>query len=192
MLKTCKILILDILLCIFTLTCNAQTYETSIQTRRIGYTTNYGNSFKQPAQVNNDFGTSFNSVNIHRNSIMTGGKVYTPSIMHGGTVYYSTGSSGTRHGGPRRSPQRPYSGNFLEDLADWWRITTDSNWPGYIDDDYWEEFLAAYPEYEDEARAWFESQGKHFPGDQDDPFANPLEDDLLVLNIITGIYFMIH
>lgn len=141
-------------------------------------------------ETNSAKDTSFNSVNIHRNSIMTGGRVYTPSTMYGGTVYYSTGSSGTRPGGPIRSPQRPYSGNFLEDLADWWRMTTDSNWPGYVDEDYWEEFLTAYPEYKDEARAWFESQGKHFPGDPDDPFADPLEDDLLVLSIIAGIYFI--
>ena len=174
-----KLLILHILLFVFTIVCNAQIHETSTQTNRVGYTTNYGNSFKQPAQVNNDFGTSFNSVNIHRNGIITGGGVYTLSIMRGGTVYYSPGSSGTRPGGPRRSPERPFSGKLLEDLEDYARMNGilgfgyDPDWPGYVDEGFWEQFLSVYPEYEPYARQWFESHGQHFPLD---PYADPILD----------------
>lgn len=189
--KTGKILILDILLCIFTLTCNAQIYETSIQTRRIGYTTNYGNSFKQPVQVNNNFGTSFNSVNIHRNSIMTGGRVYTPSTLFSGRGYYSHSSS-VYGSSQRRSPQRPYSGGSGEDFLDWLRINFTSDWPQYVDDDYWDELKSIDTDAYDYAVQWFEKQGKHFPEDQDDPFADPIGNfpiELLVLLILGYVYY---
>ena len=65
--------------------------------------------------------------------------------------------------GPRKSPQRPFSGNLWEDFTDWLRMNTDENWPSYVDDDYWEEFLAQYPEYADEAEQWFEEHGKTPP-----------------------------
>ena len=165
----------------------ANYYQTSVQPRRIGYTTNYGNGFNTNVNVQQSINyNQFRSVNIHGNSLVTN-KPYMPIKTYNGTsAHYSP----SRGGGPRKSPQRPYSGNFFEDLADWWRINTDSNWPSYVDEDYWEEFLAEYPEYEDEARAWFESQGLHFPGDPDDPFLDPIGEPyiLLGLALLYGAY----
>ena len=94
---------------------------------------------------------------------------------------YTGSYSPASYSGPRKSAQRPFSGNFLEDLADWWRMVTDSDWPGYVDEDYWDEFLAAYPEYENEARNWYENQGMHFPGDPDDPYPTPIGNSLVLL-----------
>lgn len=188
-----RLLILHILLCVF-VTSYAQMYTSTAteQPRRIGYTTNYGYSFKQssytvtPYHVNS---TSFRSVNNHTYSTFR----YTSTYMPVGTYRTSTPCYGNTPGsGPRKSAQRPFSGNFLEDLVDWWRMNTDSDWPGYVDPDYWDEFLADYPEYEDEARQWYEEQGIHFPGDPDDPFMEPLEDDLLLLSVFALIYCLLY
>ena len=78
-------------------------------------------------------------------------------------IYIPYGGTYSPYSGPRKSPQRPYSGNWLEDLADWIRIQTDEDWPSYVDDDYWEEFLDQYPEYKDDVEQWFEDHGKTPP-----------------------------
>lgn len=189
-----RFIICNILLLLYTI-CFAQMYETTsapLRTRQIGYTTNYGYSFNQsscgvtPIHANN---ITFRSVNNHTYSNFR----YTNTYMPISTYRGSTSSYGNRPGGgPRKSAQRPFSGNFLEDLADWWRIYTDSDWPGYVDEDYWDEFLAAYPEYEDEAREWYENQGMHFPGDPDDPFMEPIGEfpiALLLLLIFGYVYY---
>ena len=152
-------------------------YDANTQYRRIGYTTNYSNGVYN-STVYKDFNTS---------TKYYGYRNYTNSSYGSGTT-----TRGGHPGNVRRSAQRPFSGNFLEDLADWWRMATDSNWPGYVDDDYWEEFLSLYPEYEDEARAWFEEQGRHFPGDPYDPFGDPIGDFpilLLFMLVFAYIYY---
>ncbi len=107
---------------------------------------------------------------------------------------YNPGSTSTTTGrpGPRKSKERPYSGKFLEDLEDWWRIHTDSNWPGYVDDDYWDEFLSTYPKYEDEVRNWYESQGQKFPGDPEDPFLTPVGEFPIGLLLILMFGYLIY
>lgn len=142
----------------------------SEQKYRIGYSTKYGNSFGQSTVAPN-----YQMQRIQR-------PVYTT------TNYYSTAVSA----GPRRSAQRPFSGNFFEDLTDWWRMNTDSNWPSYVEDDYWEEFLALYPEYEDEARQWFDDHNQHFPTDPDDPMPAPVGTCPIGLFILLCIVYSIH
>lgn len=88
--------------------------------------------------------------------------------------------------GPRRSKERPYSGSFLEDLADWWRINTDSDWPSYVDDDYWDDFLNDYPEYQNEAEQWFEEHG------QTPPWLVPIgQPAILILFLICYTFYII-
>lgn len=114
--------------------------------QRIGYTTKYGNSF---GQTTNNYQIYYNN-GYHNHSYTS---VYTPGA--------NRGSKGG--GGPRKSAQRPFSGNFLEDFADWMRMNIDPNWPGYVDPDYWDEFLEEYPEYADEAEQWFNDHGQTPP-----------------------------
>lgn len=83
---------------------------------------------------------------------------------------------------PKRSPQRPYSGGTLEDFLDWLRINTDGDWPSYVDEDYWEEFLAQYPEYYDQAEQWFISHG------QTPPWQTPIGNPSVVLTLFCVIY----
>lgn len=174
-----KVLILHILLWLFLMTCDAQIPTTNnlVQARRIGYTTNYGNSF----QTNSTHYT-FKSVNIHQNGMVTNTGNYKPAVNH------HSPSTSYKPGVPRKSAERPYSGELFEDFVDWLRMNTDSDWPSYVDEDYWEEFLAKYPEYEDEARKYFEERGMYFPGDPEDPFAEPLEGEIIVLSLFALVY----
>lgn len=103
---------------------------------RIGYTTKYGNSF---GQTTNNYKLYYN----HGYHSTTYNEVYRPGI--------------------RKSKERPYSGNWIEDFSDWLRMQTDANWPSYVDDDYWEQFLSEYPEYADEAEEWFNNHGQTPP-----------------------------
>lgn len=130
------------------------------QTSRIGYTTNYGNSFGSSTSAYISSSKNMRST-VYSNVVFisTSRVVYTPTS----STY-----------GPRKSKERPYSGNWIEDLADWWRMNTDSDWPSYVDDDYWEDFLAEYPEYEDDAREWFEEHGQKFPPDPPEPYLTPV------------------
>lgn len=88
-----------------------------------------------------------------------------------------------RPGNPRRSAERPFSGNWLEDFVDWLRIQTDSDWPGYVDEDYWEEFLQNYPEYTDEVLEWYREQGK------DPPWLVPIG-DYKILFLLAVLYII--
>lgn len=178
-----KLLLLNILLlsCIFVKAqiyerytqTNKYEYESTVQPRKIGYTTNYGKVYNTQ-QINpiNNYSIRIRPYCVYQNRQ---------------NVYDLSGIS-NKFGNPKMSAQRPFSGNLLEDLADWWRIKTDSNWPGYIDDDYWEEFLNDYPEYESEARSWFEKQGMSFPTDPDDPLLDPIGNGLTCLGFMALVY----
>lgn len=89
--------------------------------------------------------------------------------------------SNTPKGGQKRSPQRPFSGNWLEDLEDWTRMNGvlgfgyDENWPSYVDNDYWLQFLSEYPEYEDEAEKYFVDRG------QTPPWKTPIGDPIVLI-----------
>ena len=171
------ICILGLLMNSFMLFSQTNKYDANKQYHRIGYTTNYSNG-----NYNSTVYKSFNS------SLNTKHYGYNNQTLFGNGNPSSIGNIGRNI---RRSAQRPFSGNFLEDLADWWRMMTDSDWPGYVDDDYWEEFIALYPEYEEEARNWFESQGLGFPADPDDPFLDPIGDfPLLALISFLFIYII--
>lgn len=71
--------------------------------------------------------------------------------------------------GSIKSPQRPFSGNWLDDLEDWTRMNGilglgyDENWPSYVDEDYWLQFLSEYSEYENEAEKYFVDRGQAPP-----------------------------
>jgi hypothetical protein len=122
-------------------------------------TTNFNQSNNQFRNVN------YYSIKIQYNTSYIPISEYTPQ--------------GSNLTGPRRSPERPFSGNWLEDLEDYARMNGilgfgyDPDWPGYVDEDFWEQFLSVYPEYEPYARQWFESHGQHFPLD---PYADPILD----------------
>lgn len=165
-------LLLTYVLLIFTLICNAQAQESY---RRIGYTTTYGNTFSTQTISN----TNFQSVNIHKNNPVIQSGNYTSGLYKVNPSYKPVTSCGKP--GIKKSPQRPYSGNILEDLADWWRINTDANWPSYVDDDYWETFLAENPGYEEEVREWFEEHGQKFPGDPEDPYPTPIGNSFVLI-----------
>lgn len=107
---------------------------------------------------------------------------------------YNSGSTSTTTGrlGPKKSAERPYSGDAFEDFIDWLRMQTDSNWPGYVDDDYWDEFLSTYPKYEDEVRNWYESYGQKFPGDHEDPFLTPVGEFPIGLLLILMFGYLIY
>lgn len=91
---------------------------------------------------------------------------------------------------PRKSPERPYDPNegFLEYLEDWarmkgWGLAYDSNWPSYVDEDYWEEFLEEYPEYYDEAEQWFINHN------QIPPWQTPVGDVPIILLLLFALLF---
>lgn len=96
------------------------------------------------------------------------------------TSYYKS-DDGQKPSGPRRNPQRPFSGNWLEDLEDWTRmngifgIGYDENWPSYVDNDYWLQFLSEYPEYENEAEKYFVDRG------QTPPWKTPIGDPIVLI-----------
>lgn len=175
-----KKLSLTYVLLAFMIICNAQSQESY---KRIGYTTTYGNTFQIHTTNNN-----FQSVNIHKNNPIIQNTNYN-SISYKYSPLYKPALTNTK---PRiaKSPQRPYSGDSFEDLIDWLRINTDPNWPSYVDNDYWDEFLTKYPEYEDEVREWFKNNGKKFPGDPEDPFAQSIGDNifLYLICILYGYY----
>ena len=124
--------------------------------RQIGYTTNYGNNFGTRTRSTSLFNHPYNR------------DAYVPANTYG----Y----------GPKRSKERPFSGNVLEDFQDWLRMNGifgvgyDANWPGYVDGDYWEQFIEDYPEYRDYAENWFRDQGQNPPWLPDDPFPTPIGD----------------
>ena len=121
----------------------------------IGYTTNYSNG-------------QFNSTYYYQST-------YTPKAS----------SSYVSRPGPMKSAERPYSGDAFEDFIDWLRMNIDPNWPSYVDHDYWDEFLADYPEYEDEARNWYESHG------QTPPWYVPIGDtDFYLITALLFSYFI--
>ena len=131
----------------------------------IGYTTNYSNG-------------QFNSTYYYQST-------YTPKAS----------SSYVSRPGPMKSAERPYSGDAFEDFIDWLRMNIDPNWPGYVDPDYWDEFLANYPEYEDEARNWYESHGQKSPGDPEDPFLTPVGEfpiGLLLILLFSYLFYKIN
>ena len=165
----------------------AENYQS---TPRIGYTTNYGHGFQ-----------STSSMRYYNNGAMMTGQrqtyqyrgIYTSSTAPGGS------SPGRR--GPMRSPQRPDPDNddgddwrMNDDYSVWARIwgslfdsdyeSYDANWPQYVDANYWEEFLAAYPEYAPYVEEWFASH----PGLPNDPFATPIQDCIPFLVILSIIY----
>lgn len=110
---------------------------------------------------------------------------------------YNPESTSTTTGrpGPMKSAERPYSGDAFEDFIDWLRMNIDPNWPSYVDPDYWDEFLADYPEYEDEARNWYESHGQKFPGDPDNPFLTPIGEfpiRLLLILLFGYLFYKIY
>ena len=114
---------------------------------------------------------------------------YTTNYSNGqyNTSYYK-GDDGQKSEGPRKSSQRPFSGNWLEDLEDWTRMNGilgfgyDENWPSYVDDDYWLQFLSEYPEYESEAEKYFVDRG------QTPPWKVPIGDPV-VLTIFALLAF---
>lgn len=121
----------------------------------IGYTTNYSNG-------------QFNSTYYYQST-------YTPKAS----------SSYVSRPGPMKSAERPYSGDAFEDFIDWLRMNIDPNWPSYVDPDYWDEFLADYPEYEDEVRNWYESHG------QTPPWYVPIGDpDFYIITALLFSYFI--
>lgn len=172
-----KKLSLTYVLLAFMIICNAQSQESY---KRIGYTTTYGNTFQIHTTNNN-----FQSVNIHKNNPIIQNINYN-SISYKYSPSYKPALTNTK---PRiaKSPQRPYDGDSFEDLIDWLRINTDPNWPSYVDEDYWSEFLTKYPEYEDEVREWYKNHGKKFPGY---PFAQSIGDNifLYLICILYGYY----
>lgn len=107
---------------------------------------------------------------------------------------YNTGYSGAgRPGGPRRSPERPDPDNSW---SDWWRMNAwdwlggDSNWPEYVDDDYWSIFWELYgdSEYGDYAQEWWE---QNHPGETP-PWAVPIGDPgIAPLILATSLYIFI-
>lgn len=108
---------------------------------------------------------------------------YTPS--YGNTPQYGSG--------PRKSKEKPDPDN---NFWDWLRMNGifgvgyDSDWPSYVDDDYWEWFLENYPEYQDEAEQWFEEHGQSFPWEPDDPYLTPINSKGMVLFLlIAGICY---
>lgn len=173
-----KKLILSLFICVLSTFCygNEQMYyhkdnEGLEQTKRIGYTTNYGNGF---GSVNRTY--KFN----------TGMQTSLTSNYYSGTYTPYTSS------GPRKSKERPYSGDAFEDFLDGLRIAFTSDWPKYVDDDYWDDLKSIDPDAYNYAVSWFESQGKHFPGDPDDPFADPLSDapiPFIIILICCYVYY---
>lgn len=91
------------------------------------------------------------------------------------------------------SAQRPYSGNWLEDLEDYIRIhggiftKPDTLWVSYVDPDYWEEFLSDYPGYYDEVKNYFDNH----PDALNNPFRLSLIDDIgaIIGMILMGIAY---
>lgn len=130
--------------------------------RGIGYTTNYSNG-------------QFNS-GVYKSSMTTLGyqnRTFTSSYNPA-----ASSSGGSRQGGGlRKSPQRPFSGETFEDFIDWLRIQTDSDWPSYVDDDYWDWFLENYPEYEEYVEQWF----NNYPDAPNNPFNTPIDDTIVSL-----------
>lgn len=137
---------------------------------RIGYSTKYGNSFNQ--------------------------NVMPPSYQMYGTYNkpYTGGYSPITASTPRKSPQRPDPNNddgddwrMNDDYSTWQRIwgaifdndyeSYDSNWPSYVEPDYWEWFLENYPEYKDYVEQWFEQH----PDAPNNPFKTPIGDNLVLL-----------
>ena len=106
---------------------------------------------------------------------------YTTKYGTGFPEYQPTTSPVSHYPGQRKSPQRPYSGGRIEDIADGIWIDVYPNWPGWVDDDYWSTLLKEHPELEPYAREWFESQGMHFPGD---PYADPITDIPVIFTIV--------
>jgi hypothetical protein len=94
------------------------------------------------------------------------------------------------------SAERPYSGNWLEDLEDYIRMhggiftKPDPNWPSYVDLEYWEEFLGTYPEYQDEVKDYFEQH----PNAPNNPFRVSLLDDTvgILILLLRGIAYLIY
>lgn len=98
------------------------------------------------------------------------------------------------------SAERPFSGKLLEDWEDYvrmnptilWYENYDSDWPSYVDADYWKEFLDKYPKYYNEVKEYFDDPNhSNYPNN---PFRVSLLDDaagILVL-LIGGIAYLIY
>lgn len=96
------------------------------------------------------------------------------------------------------SAERPFSGNWLEDLEDYIRMhggifsRPDPNWPSYVDPEYWEEFLNEYPEYQDDVEEYFDNpEHSDYPNN---PFRLSLLDDTvgILILLIGGIAYFIY
>lgn len=95
-----------------------------------------------------------------------------------------------------RSPARPFSGNWREDLEDAARMNPvivfghninpdyDSDWVSYVDIDYWDYFLERYPSYKDDVEDYFEQH----PDVPNNPFRLSLIEDAVA---ITGIVLVV-
>ena len=102
------------------------------------------------------------------------------------------------------SPQRPFSGNWLEDLEDAARMNPvmvfgrnvnpnyDSEWVSYVDQDYWDYFLEHYPDYKDEVKNYFDNpEHSNYPNN---PFRLSLIDDIgaimgmILMGIAYGVF----
>lgn len=66
----------------------------------------------------------------------------------------------------------------------------DENWPSYVDEDYWEEFLSEYPEYKDDVKNYFDNH----PYAPNNPFRLSLIDDIgaimgmILMGIAYGVF----
>ena len=102
------------------------------------------------------------------------------------------------------SPQRPFSGNWLDDLEDAARMNPvivfghninpdyDSDWISYVDIDYWEYFLEHYPAYKDEVKDYFDDpEHSDYPNN---PFRVSLLDDTvgILILLLGGIAYLIY
>ena len=97
------------------------------------------------------------------------------------------------------SAERPFSGNWKEDLEDAARMNPvivfghninndyDSDWVSYVDIEYWEYFLEHYPAYKDDVKDYFD---KH-PDTPNNPFRLSLIDDIgaIIGMILVGIAY---
>jgi len=96
------------------------------------------------------------------------------------------------------SKERPFSGKLLEDWEDYvrmnptilWYENYDSDWPSYVDADYWKEFLNEYPKYYNEVKNYFDEHPEY----DNNPFRVSLIDDIgaimgmILMGIAYGVF----
>lgn len=135
--------------------------------RKIGYTTNYGNTFG-----------------------------YTTQQTYSGT-YNPVSSSSGRPGQPRRSKEHPDPDHNIADwwrMNIWSIFGGDYDWPDYVDPDYWDVFFELYGETDYYDYVWNYFHDPNHPERQNDPhnpWAVPIGDpDFYIITALLFSYFI--